>query len=306
MNHRVLFVLCTFLVGGYALGQNTRSAVSIHGNDANPCTVPSPCRTFAKAITVTNSGGEIIALDSGGYGPFTIDRAVSVRPIPGAYAGLAPSSSDGIGVYAGVNDDVILRGITINGLGGSNLTGITFGSGRTLTIQNCSIDRMTGTGISDVSAGMLVVSDTTVTNSYTGVQVGNGNVGSPTVFATISGSRMDHNSFGVAVYQTGRATVTNTVLSHNSGTGLEVLSQVPTLAADVVIERSTLSDNTYGLYAAAGGGTATIRASNCTISHNTTGVSSNNAQLAPILSRQNNTLQGNATNGTFTATFSAD
>ena len=148
--------------------------------------------------------------------------------------------------------------------------------------------------------------DTIVTALATMINASNGNVGDPTVFATISGSRMDHNSFGVAVYQTGRATVTNTVLSHNSGTGLEVLSQVPTLAADVVIERSTLSDNAYGLYAAAGDGTATIRASNCTISHNTTGVSSNNAQLAPILSRQNNTLQGNGTNGSFTATFSAD
>ena len=103
-----------------AFGQNTRSAVSVNGSDGNACTVPAPCRTFAKAITVTNSGGEIIALDSGGYGPFTIDRAVTVRPVPGAYAGLAPTTTDGITVSAGGTDDVVLRGITINGLGGSN------------------------------------------------------------------------------------------------------------------------------------------------------------------------------------------
>ena len=85
MLHRGFFALCaTFVVCTGALAQNTRTAVSVSGNDMNSCTVPSPCRTFAKAITVTNSGGEIIALDSGGYGPFTIDRAVTVRPVPGA------------------------------------------------------------------------------------------------------------------------------------------------------------------------------------------------------------------------------
>lgn len=306
MLERTFFAVCaTFAFCASVLAQNTRSAVSVTGNDANACTVPSPCRTFSKAVSVTNSGGEVIALDSGGYGPFTIDRAVTVRPVPGAYAGLAPSSTNGISVVAGANDDVILRGITINGLGGTNLYGIYYVSGRSLTIQRCAIDRMTGRGIVSVQSSNLFVSDTTITNSAFGIQLGNGNVGSPTVFATISNCRIDHNTYGIAVYQPGNATVSDTVLANNS-TGLRAAASVATLAADVVIENSTISGNSVGISSGTSAGTATVRVSNCTISHNTFGLSSSDAQTAPILSRQNNTLQANTTNGTFDGTFTAN
>jgi hypothetical protein len=52
---------------------NNRSAVSVSGNDVNPCTTVSPCRSFVAAVAATNAGGEVIAIDSGGYGPFVID-----------------------------------------------------------------------------------------------------------------------------------------------------------------------------------------------------------------------------------------
>jgi nitrous oxidase accessory protein NosD len=303
---RLFLAFCaSFVVCASAVAQNTRSAVSVTGNDANVCTVPSPCRTFGKAVSVTNSGGEVIALDSGGYGRFTIDRAVTVRPVPGAYAGLAPTSGDGINVSAGPNDDVILRGITINGLGGD--LGILFSAGRSLHVESCSIDHMP-TGIADVSAGPLFVSDTSITNSTsTGILVGNGSVSDPVVFATISSSHLDRCGAGVSVYHNGRATITNTVFSGNSD-GLEVFSLLGTLTADAVIENSIISgSSSYGIISAANnGGTAMTRVSNCTIAHNLTGVSTFSSQNAPVLSRQNNTLQANDTNGTFTGTFSAN
>ena len=287
-----------------AFGQNTRSAVSVNGSDGNACTVPAPCRTFAKAITVTNSGGEIIALDSGGYGPFTIDRAVTVRPVPGAYAGLAPTTTDGITVSAGGTDDVVLRGITINGLGGSN--GINYIHARSLSVENTAIDRLTATGIMDLSGANLSVSSTSIIDSYTGIQVGNGGMGYPTVSTTITNCNIDHNSnIAISVYQTGKATITNTVLANN-GAGLIVIAQVATLFADVVIENSTISGNGTGIASAAPAGTATTRVSNCTISHNTTGLQNSGGQSSPILSRLNNTLQANGTNGTFDGPFTAD
>src|ERR1700757_431036 len=58
------------------------------GDDANPCTVASPCRTFGKALSSVAAGGEIIALDSGGYGPVTITQAVSITVPMGIYAGI--------------------------------------------------------------------------------------------------------------------------------------------------------------------------------------------------------------------------
>src|SRR5437588_645215 len=49
-----------------AAGSAQRTFVSAnHGNDANPCTVTSPCRNFAAAIAQTAPGGEVIVPDAG-------------------------------------------------------------------------------------------------------------------------------------------------------------------------------------------------------------------------------------------------
>src|SRR5438309_7295416 len=84
-----------------ANAQQNRTAVSINGLDTNPCTVASPCRSFTAAMAQTNAGGEIIAVDSGGYGIFSVDRAVSVLAAPGVYAGVTATSGDAITINAG-------------------------------------------------------------------------------------------------------------------------------------------------------------------------------------------------------------
>ena len=55
-----------------------RTFVSGLGSDGNPCTRTQPCLTFAKALTNTNAGGEIDVLDPGDYGPFVIDKSISI------------------------------------------------------------------------------------------------------------------------------------------------------------------------------------------------------------------------------------
>src|SRR5437588_3023774 len=104
-----------------ASGSAQRSFVSAnHGNDANPCTATLPCRNFAAAITQTAAGGEVIALDSGGYGPVNIGSSISLIAPPGVYAGITAFSGDAITIAAGASDVVTLRGLTLNGLGGHN------------------------------------------------------------------------------------------------------------------------------------------------------------------------------------------
>src|SRR5947209_20205984 len=74
-----------------------RTFVSANGNDANLCTRTFPCRSFAAAVALTNSDGEVIVLDSGGYGPVTITQAVSLISPEGVYAGItAVSAGKGI------------------------------------------------------------------------------------------------------------------------------------------------------------------------------------------------------------------
>ena len=66
---------------------------------ANPaCSIGAPCRQFAEAMAVVNPTGELIVLDSAGYGPVTITKSVSIIAPPGVYAGVSVFSGDGITV----------------------------------------------------------------------------------------------------------------------------------------------------------------------------------------------------------------
>src|SRR5580700_6832930 len=114
-------VLLAFLALGFATApanaQATRTWVSSAGNDANPCSRTFPCLTWAGAIAQTAAGGEIDALDPGGFGAVTITKAITLDGGGGQVASvLAAGGSVGIDVQAGPNDVVIIRNMRINGL----------------------------------------------------------------------------------------------------------------------------------------------------------------------------------------------
>src|SRR6059036_2934404 len=78
-------------ISSVAQAQATRTWVSGVGDDANPCSRTAPCKTFAGAISKTAAGGEIDALDPGGYGTVTITKAITIDGGGGQVAGiLAP------------------------------------------------------------------------------------------------------------------------------------------------------------------------------------------------------------------------
>jgi hypothetical protein len=62
--------------------QATRTWVSGVGDDANPCSRTAPCKTFAGAISKTAAGGEINAIDSGGFGAVTITKSIRIDGSP--------------------------------------------------------------------------------------------------------------------------------------------------------------------------------------------------------------------------------
>ena len=69
-----------------------RTFVSGLGNDANTatfCSRQKPCRTLAAAYTVTEVGGEIVALDPGEFGPITITGRLSIFGTQNALIGVA-------------------------------------------------------------------------------------------------------------------------------------------------------------------------------------------------------------------------
>src|SRR6202167_738463 len=69
-----------------------RVFVASYGNDANPCTFGSPCKTFQNALGVVAPGGEITAIDSAGFGPVTINKAITITSPNGVEAGIAAAA----------------------------------------------------------------------------------------------------------------------------------------------------------------------------------------------------------------------
>src|SRR5216117_1866651 len=135
------FALCT------TTEAQTRTFVSGLGSDANPCTRLSPCRSFQRAHDVVVAGGEVIAVDSAGYGPITITKSVSIIG-DGNYAGINTSSGNGVTIVtAGIT--VNLRSLIIAGLGTAT-NGINVTSVGNLHVEECVISGFAGLGI-DVS-----------------------------------------------------------------------------------------------------------------------------------------------------------
>src|SRR5260370_25115769 len=131
--------------GSIAQAQATRTWVSGVGDDANPCSRTAPCHTFAGAISKTAVGGEIDVLDPGGFGAVTITKSISIENT-GNIAGVLVSGTNGIVISAPSNALVLLRGLTIEGLG-TGQNGIDFLAGGELYVEHCFINNFTRRGI---------------------------------------------------------------------------------------------------------------------------------------------------------------
>jgi hypothetical protein len=168
-------LLIISLLSTAAQAQASRTWVSGVGDDANPCSRTAPCKTFAGAISKTAPGGEIDALDPGGFGAVTITKAVTIDGGGGQVASTLVSGTNGIIVNAGAADVVTLRNLRINGIGVSGGGhGISFLAGGALHVQDCNISGFTGNGINvttNSSNVSLFVNNTFVTNNNNGIQV---------------------------------------------------------------------------------------------------------------------------------------
>jgi Right handed beta helix region len=165
------------LLSGAAQAQAERTWVSSVGDDANPCSRPAPCRTFAGAISKTAAGGEIDALDPGGFAVLTITKGITIDGGGGQVASVLASGTNGITVNAlGASDVVTLRNLRINGIegtGSGGIDGVHFLAAAALHIENCYISGFTGNGINVLTSAnsALFVDDTFLTNNGNGIQI---------------------------------------------------------------------------------------------------------------------------------------
>jgi hypothetical protein len=275
-------------VAAFASAQ--RTFVSGLGSDANPCTRGAPCRTFGQAISQTNAGGEVIVLDSAGYGPVAITQPVSIVAPPGVYAGISVLSGDGIDINVGPSDTVILRGLTINNQGSPG-DGIHVNTGHTLHIESCVVNGFSnGFGI-EFFGSNLEVKDSIVRGNQDGIHV---YPSSGTALAAIDATRLEMNSSdGLTAREGSKVTVRNSTASGNGNAFVSFsLTSAP---SELNIESCVVANNGVGVVAqSASTGVATARVSNCTITDNTQGLINSGAP-ALLLSRGNNSLEGNST-----------
>jgi hypothetical protein len=107
-------ILLSLLAPGSTHAQATRTWVSGVGD--NPCSRTAPCKTFAGAISKTAPGGEINALDPGGFGAVTITKSITIDGGGGQIASVLVAGTNGIIVSAAATDVVILRNIRLDGI----------------------------------------------------------------------------------------------------------------------------------------------------------------------------------------------
>src|SRR5262245_35244557 len=173
----LLGILAIVLLGTTLMSaQASRTSVSGVGDDVNPCSRTAPCKTFAGAISKTAPGGEIDALDPGGYGAVTITKGITIDGGSGQVASVLVSGTNGIVVQAGPTDVVTLRNLRINGIahaGVGGLNGIRYLAGAALHVENCDIFGFTQDGINVATnaTSALFVNDTSLTHNSNGVQI---------------------------------------------------------------------------------------------------------------------------------------
>lgn len=219
-----------------------RTFVSTAGVNNPACSLIAPCRDFAAAVAATSPNGEVIVLDSGGYGKVTITQSVSIIASPGVYAGISVfAPDDGVTVAAGASDKVTLRGLTINSQGGNN--GIVINAGGNVHIENCTISNFVGSGISVLGETSIHIQDTLVSgNAPTGVgPSGPGlRIDAQNAQVYVVDSKFIRSDIGISVH-TGTLKASHIMVSDNLNNGL--FAYTASTPISVMVSDSTFLGN---------------------------------------------------------------
>jgi hypothetical protein len=303
--------------------QAFRAYLASTGSDANPCNLVAPCRLLPTALAAVVDGGDIWMLDSANYNTATVNitKSVSILAVPGALGSVVAAGGPAINI-ATANVKVALRNLVIASLpGGGGTSGIVMTNGAALTVDNCLIANLPGSGIDVSTAAKVRVTDTTIRNNAAdGLLLGNGasgiiargtinrngangitvqsNTPGITTTADIAYSIIGAN-FGIGVFAhstnlSGRVSVSvnSSQIVRNGTSGLLAQSDV---AAPVTLSagNNIISKNGIGLRGS--GAQAKVWASGNTVSSNTSGFVSDPGG-AVFESAGNNAVRNNGTN----------
>lgn len=253
----------------------TRVFVASTGSDANPGSRTAPKRNVQAAHDAVAADGEIVILDTAGYGALVITKSVTVTAPSGVTGFLTGALNfDAILIQADANAVVALHGLFLETVNGSAY-GILANSVGTLRVEDCTIRNCEeGIRMNCPHATHLLVRHTTLSNIDFGIYAGSAN-NTGSVDAVVSDCTVDRaTSYGLVAdsftNSSARLVATNCVLNR----------------ADTAVLSS--------------GSNTSVFLDACTINGATTAVS--RKQNGAAYSHGNNLFTGNGADGTFTGT----
>lgn len=286
--HRAVLIFAAivcFSISGFA--QATRTWVSGVGDDANPCSRTAPCKTFAGAISKTAAGGEIDAIDSGGFGAVTITKSITIDG-KGVMASILASGTNGIVINAGVNDVVTIRNVSINGAT-TGIKGIRLLQAKALIVESCDIFQFSQMGISVevTNPTNVVISNSKLTNIVGNAIFVKAASGTPVARVTVENTIAAQNGTrGVFAGTGAQMTIRHSALTNNATNGV----MADGASVDVSIDGCNISSNQVGIFST---NSAQVRLSDSVVTQNTSlGLST--SAVGTIASFGNNYIDGNA------------
>lgn len=234
---KTIIGIAILFVSKSGAAQATRTWVSGLGDDANPASRTAPCKTLAGAISKTAAGGEINAIDPGGYGAVTITKSITIDG-GGTFASILSAGTNGVIINAGTDGVVTLRRLNINGAG-TGINGVRIIAAKKVVIEDCVFSNFTqqGVEINTTSACTVLLNNVTIHNGLNAVNMtnpggvviidgcrfqsfSNAGVNLSSGQATVNGSNISDCVLGVVNVSGTTASLSNNVISHN-GTALK-------------------------------------------------------------------------------------
>ena len=296
------FTLLSLFAAVAAQGQAARTFVSSAGSDANDCSRSSPCRNFQRAHDAVATGGEVVALDSAGYGAVNITKSVTIAGEGVHAAATSPSGGGNAVTVNGAGITVTLRHIQVQSHPSSvSGDGISARNFAVLHIEGCTV-RAASVGLfffpnsaDGTPARKLFIKDSIFRNNGgSGIFLAN-SADTGTLSATIERTRLENNGSGGGEFRLAKVTLRDCLASGNAFTG--ILAQA---GSEVNVESCVAAYNgNHGMAAFDGG---IIRVSHSTATNNTQ-FGFRNDGTSTFESRENSTVRGNGlgnTSGTIT------
>ena len=217
-----------------AFAQAPKIFVASTGNDANDGGRATPKRSFQAAHDAVVAGGEIVVLDTSGYGTLTITKSVAIVVPPGVTGFItAPAGGTGVTIAAGDGATVSLSGLIIEGPADHSVYGIKASSVGTLVVDR-TIFRQLQIGMylkTQTIASRTTVRSSAFRDMYVGID------GEVPLSVAVSDTEFTDSDVALQAFFGAQIVATRTAIQ-GAGTALSATSG----ASSITVDACTLSN----------------------------------------------------------------